>query len=67
VVSANRERRESISEDFLYFGQRDDSVFVLETSTGRWQAGELNGLAVWEEFSDVESMLVFMLERALGR
>jgi len=38
VVPANREMRESVSEDFLYFGQRDDSVFALETSTGRWQA-----------------------------
>ena len=67
VVSANREMRDSVSEDFLYFGHRDDSVFVLETSTGRLLAVELNGLAVWEEFSDYESMLVFMLERALGR
>ncbi len=58
VVPANREMRERISEDFLYFGQRDDSVFVWETSTVRWQA-------VWEEFSDAESMLVFMLERPM--
>ena len=67
VVSANREMRDSVSEDFLYFGQRDDSVFVLETSTGRWLAVELNGLAVWEEFSDCEAMFAFMLDSALGR
>ena len=67
VVSANREMRDSVSEDFLYFGQCDDSVFVLETSTGLFLAVELNGLAVWEEFSDFEAMLAFMLESALGR
>lgn len=65
VVSANRELRDNVSDAFLYFGQRDDSVFVLELLTGRFLAVELNGLAEWEAFADCEAMLVFMLERAL--
>ncbi len=65
VVSANRELRDNVSEAFLYFGQRDDSVFVLELVTGRFFAVELNGLAEWEAFADCESMIMFMLERAL--
>jgi hypothetical protein len=40
---------------------------VQEISSGQFQAVELNGLAAWEEFEDLESMLVFMLEAALGR
>ncbi len=65
VVSANRELRENLSEDFLYFGLRDDSAFVTELSTGRFLAVELNGLAEWEDFGSAEAMVQFMLERAL--
>lgn len=65
VVSANRELRENVSEDYLYFGMRDDSAFVTELSTGRFLAVELNGLAEWEDFESAEAMIEFMLERAL--
>lgn len=65
ILTANRDLRENISDDFLYFGQRDDSVFVLELATGRFLAVELNGLAEWEEFPNCEAMIEFMLERAL--
>ena len=65
VVSANRELRENVSEDFLYFGLRDDSAFVMELSTGRFLALELNGLAEWESFGSAGAMIEFMLERAL--
>lgn len=65
VVSANRELRENVSEDYLYFGMRDDSVFVMELPTERFFAVELNGLAVWEDFESAEAMVEFMLKRAL--
>lgn len=65
ILTANQDLRENISDDFLYFGQRDDSVFVLELATGRYLAVELNGLAEWEEFPNCETMIEFMLERAL--
>ncbi|ABE47205.1 YrhA family protein [Polaromonas sp. JS666] len=65
VVSANRELRENVSEDYLYFGMRDDSAFVMELSTGRFLAVELNGLAEWEDFKNAEAMIEFMLKRAL--
>jgi len=65
ILSANRDLRENISEDFLYFGVRDDSVFVMELSSGRFLAVELNGLSEWEEFRNCEAMIEFMLERAL--
>ena len=65
ILTANQELRENVSDDFLYFGQRDDSVFVMELATGRYLAVELNGLAEWEEFPDCETMIEFMLERAL--
>ena len=65
ILTANRDLREGVSDDFLYFGQRDDSVFVMELATGRYLAIELNGLAEWEEFPDCEAMIEFMLERVL--
>jgi hypothetical protein len=65
ILTANRDLRENISSDFLYYGQRDDSVFVMELATGRYLAVELNGLAEWEEFQNCEAMIEFMLERAL--
>ena len=65
ILTANLELRENISDDYLYFGQRDDSVFVMELASGRYLAIELNGLAEWEEFLNCEAMLEFMLERAL--
>lgn len=65
VLTANRDLRENISDDLLYFGQRDDSAFVMDIRTGRFLAVELNGLAEWNEFADCEAMIEFMLERAL--
>lgn len=65
ILTANRDLRENVSDAFLYFGQRDDSVFVLELVTGRFLAVELNGLSEWEEFPNCEAMIEFMLERAL--
>lgn len=65
ILTANLDLRENISSDFLYFGQRDDSVFVMELATERYLAIELNGLAEWEEFPNCEAMIEFMLERAL--
>lgn len=65
VVTANQDLRENVDDDFLYFGQRDDSVFVMDIRTGRYLALELNGLAEWDEFPGCEPMIEFMLERAL--
>lgn len=65
ILTANRDLRENVSDDFLYFGQRDDSVFVLELATERYLAVELSGLAEWEEFPNCEAMVEFMLERVL--
>jgi hypothetical protein len=65
ILTANLDLRENISDAFLYFGQRDDSVFVLELSTERYLAVELNGLTEWEEFPTCDAMIEFMLERAL--
>ena len=66
ILTANQDYQENISDDFLYFGQRDESVFVQELATGRYLAVELNGLAEWEVFPDCEAMIEFMLKRALA-
>jgi len=65
IITANHDLRENICAGFLYFGLRDDSAFVMETTSGRFLALELNGLAEWDEFPNCEAMIEFMLERAL--
>lgn len=65
VVTANRDLRENVSDDYLYFGLRDDSAFVMDVRTGRFSAIELSGLAEWENFANCEAMIEFMLTRAL--
>lgn len=65
IITANQDLRENVSDNFLYFGQRDDSVFVLDTRDHRYLAIELNGLAEWNDFLDCNTMIEFILERAL--
>lgn len=66
IVDANESFRELIHDGYLYLGQRDDSVFVQELSTGRFMAVEMNGLSEWAEFGSSEAMIEFMLARAAG-
>jgi hypothetical protein len=65
LLEANRDLREHLSDRFLYFGQRDGSVFVMEIATGRHLAIELCGLVEWNVFTDCETMIEYMLQSAL--
>ena len=64
IVEANLSFRSIVSDDFIYLGQRDDSVFVMDTLSGRFMALEICGLAEWEDFENCGEMIEFMLEQA---
>lgn len=63
ILQANRDLRETFSEDFIYFGQNGEELFVLNLKTGCFCAIEFVGKPVWAEFADADEMFRFMLER----
>ncbi len=64
IFEANTDLRDSFDDRFVYFGQRDEELYVFETGTQRYCAIEFVGKPVWEEFADDKEMFEFMLERA---
>lgn len=66
IITANQHFKENVSEDHLFFGQHDDSVFAMELSTGRYIAMELNGLSEWRTFNSCQLMIEYMLEMVSG-
>lgn len=65
LIDANRDFREMVDDRYLYFGKRDDVVFVIDTSTARFEAIDLSGMTVWKTFPDFGAMIEFALTRAL--
>lgn len=64
IFEANTDLRDSFDNRFIYFGQFDEELYVLEIATQRYCAIEFVGKPVWEEFRDDREMFEFMLERA---
>jgi hypothetical protein len=64
IIEANRELRDMFSDAYLYFGQRDEELYVFELSSKRWCAIEFVGAPEWAQFASAEEMFEFMLERA---
>lgn len=64
IFEANSDLRDSFDNRFAYFGQRDEELYVLDTSTQRYCAIEFVGKPVWKKFGDDKEMFEFMLERA---
>ena len=65
LVAANRDLRETIEESLVYFGKRDDIVFVLDLHRQVYAALEMSGLSEWETFGDAEALITFMLQRVV--
>ena len=63
LIEANQDLREE--ESLIYFGQRDDIVFVWDQKREVYAALELSGLSEWETFATAEEMVVFMLQRVV--
>jgi hypothetical protein len=64
IFEANADLRDSFESRFIYFGQRDEELYVFETVAQRYCAIEFVGMPVWAEFKDDREMFEFMLERA---
>ncbi|MDW9249982.1 hypothetical protein C7S13_3969 [Burkholderia cepacia] len=64
IFEANADLRDSFDNRFVYFGQRDEELYVINTGTRRYCAIEFVGKPIWEEFSDDKEIFEFMLERA---
>ncbi|MFA8324524.1 SMI1/KNR4 family protein [Burkholderia ubonensis] len=64
IFEANADLRDSFDSRFVYFGQRDEELYVFESAKQRYCAIEFVGKPVWAEFHDDTEMFEFMLERA---
>ncbi|MHC8294226.1 hypothetical protein [Pseudomonas sp. LB3P58] len=64
LLEANSDLRDTFSADFIYFGQLDEELYVLELASQTYCAIEFVGKPVWKRFRDALEMFEFMLERA---
>ena len=64
-MEANINLRDSFDERFLYFGNRDEELYIYNPKTMTYQGIEYIGDTAWVEFDDLEEMLKFMLNRSL--
>lgn len=65
LSDANIDLRETIDDELVYFGQRDDVLFVYDPRKQRYAAIELPSLTEWESFEDADALMIFMLERVV--
>ena len=66
IIEANRDLRETLSDAYLYFGQRDEELYVFDVAAGYWCAIEFVGMPEWMRFASADEMFQFMLTRAWG-
>lgn len=66
LIDANSDLRENMEESLVYFGQRDDILFVFDKNRQGYAALEMLGLAEWLTFVDAETMILFMLQQVVG-
>lgn len=64
-MEANINLRDSFDERFLYFGNRDEELYIYNPETMTYQGIEYIGDTPWVEFDELEEMLEFMLKRSL--
>jgi hypothetical protein len=64
VFEANEDLRDNFSDKFVYFGQRDEELYVFDNDRQRYVAIEFVGKSVWMEFNDDVHMFEFMMHRA---
>lgn len=65
ILQANTDQRENFSDDFIYYGQIDEELYVFDINTEKYFAIEYVGKSVWKKFESAEEMFEFMLKRAL--
>lgn len=64
IFEANEDLRDSLSDQFLYYGQWDEELYVFDLDRKRYCAIEFVGKQAWMEFEDDTKMFEFMMHRA---
>ncbi len=64
-IEANTHLRESFNNNLIYFGTRDEELYVYNLQVETYQALEYVGEAEWNDFATADEMFEFMLSRAL--
>jgi hypothetical protein len=64
IIQANKDLRASFSDQFVYFGQMDEELYVFNVRTKKYSAIEFVGKPEWMRFASAEEMFEFMLSRA---
>jgi hypothetical protein len=67
LIEANLVLRESLSEEYLYFAQRKEELFVYAPRLLRFLAIEIGAPVPWASFRSCEELLAFALERSIPR
>jgi hypothetical protein len=65
IIEANKNLRDTFNDQFIYFGIRDEELYIYNVPEQKFQAIEFVGQPVWTQFSDADEMMKFMLQRAL--
>jgi hypothetical protein len=64
IHKANTNFRDSFSDDYLYFAQKDEELYVLNVKSNIYCAIEFVGKPIWKRFSNADDMFLFALTRA---
>ncbi len=65
LISANHNLQNSLCDEYIYFGKRDEELYIYNLNEKKFQAIEYVGQYAWQEFLTADEMLLFMLERSL--
>jgi hypothetical protein len=64
IFQVNINFRDSFSDEYLYFAQMDEELYVFNINTQEYCAIEFVGKPVWKQFVSADEMFLFVLERA---
>jgi hypothetical protein len=64
ILQVNKNLRDSFSDRYIYFGQRDEELYTLNIESNEYCAIEYYGKSEWQKFSSADEMFKFILERA---
>ena len=64
-AEANLDLRERINENYIYFGNRDEELYIYNPITNKYEGIEYIGDTAWVQFDSLDVMFEFMLNRSL--
>lgn len=64
IQQANTNLRDSFSDKYIYYAQRDEELYVFNMKSQEYCAIEFVGKPIWNRFSNADEMFKYVLERA---